>query len=59
MTMGSLLYFGLATSAAALDPAATPLNAWPMIMAHDAATTYLQGGVLHPVNTWCVCCCGA
>jgi len=23
-----------------------------MIMAHDAATTYLEGGLLHPINTW-------
>ncbi|KAL1503614.1 hypothetical protein AB1Y20_012091 [Prymnesium parvum] len=29
-----------------------PLNEHAMIMAHDAATTYLSGGILHPVNNW-------
>ena len=32
----------LVGSAQSKDPATTPLNAWPMIMAHDAATTYLD-----------------
>jgi len=30
----------------------TPLNEWPMIMTHDAATTYLKGGLAHQVNNW-------
>ena len=36
--------------AKALDPPDTPLSAWPMIMSHDAATAYLEGGALHPAN---------
>jgi len=31
---------------------ATPFNQHAMIMAHDAATTYLDGGLLHPINNW-------
>lgn len=39
--------------AAAIKPVEiTVMNEWPMIMCHDAATTYLPGGVLHPVNNW-------
>ena len=34
------------------DPATTLLNEWPIIMAHDAATTYLEGGFLHQINDW-------
>ena len=34
------------------DPATTVVNEWPMIMVHDAATTYLAGGLLHQVNNW-------
>jgi hypothetical protein len=34
------------------DVTTTPLNEWPMIMVHDAATTYLGGGVFHPINNW-------
>lgn len=30
----------------------TFLNEWPMIMAHDAATTYLKGGFFHQINDW-------
>ena len=30
------------------DPSTTPLNQWPMIMAHDAATTYLDAK--DPIN---------
>jgi hypothetical protein len=30
----------------------TPLNEWPMIMTHDAATTYLKGGGIHQINNW-------
>eukprot|EP00300_Choanocystis_sp_HF-7_P043183 c9778_g1_i1.p1 GENE.c9778_g1_i1~~c9778_g1_i1.p1 ORF type:complete len:361 (+),score=62.58 c9778_g1_i1:163-1245(+) len=29
-----------------------PLNQYAMIMSHDAATGYLKGGLLHPVNNW-------
>jgi len=29
-----------------------PFNQHAMIMAHDAATTYLAGGLLHPINNW-------
>ena len=39
---------GLLTRAAATKP----FNQHAMIMAHDAATTYLRGGWLHPVNSW-------
>lgn len=35
-----------------LDAGETPLNEYPMIMAHDAATTYLEGGTFHPINKW-------
>ena len=31
------------------NPLRTPLNEWPMIQAHDAATTYLGSGI---VNRW-------
>jgi len=37
------------TALGAKDPTTTPLNEWPMIMAHDAATTYLKPGL---VNNW-------
>lgn len=37
----------------AKSPDSTVLNEWPMIMVHDAATTYLEGGLLHQVNNWC------
>jgi len=36
----------------AKSPDSTVLNEWPMIMVHDAATTYLEGGLLHQVNNW-------
>ena len=36
----------------AKDPSTTPINEWPMIMAHDAATTYLKGGLLHQIYDW-------
>ena len=39
-------------ASAAKDPATTPLNEWPMIMAHDAASTYLTAGLAHQVNDW-------
>ena len=55
MTLGNLLG-GLASfvllisvARARKDPSTTPLNEWPMIMAHDAATTYLHPGL---VNNW-------
>ena len=32
--------------------AAKPFNQHAMIMAHDAATTYLEGGILHQINNW-------
>jgi hypothetical protein len=32
-----------------LDPSVTPLNEWPMLQAHDAATTYLKSGL---INRW-------
>lgn len=35
-----------------ITPTKTRLNEHAMIMAHDAATTYLSGGWSHPVNTW-------
>ena len=31
------------------DPSKTPMNEWPMIQAHDAATTYLKPGL---INRW-------
>ena len=34
------------------DPSTTPLTQWPMIFAHDAATSYLPGGLLHQINDW-------
>ena len=34
------------------DPATTNVNEWPIIMAHDAATSYLKGGLLHQINNW-------
>lgn len=39
-------------AAAAIDPSTTVLNKWPMIMAHDSATTYLKGGLFHQINQW-------
>ena len=36
---------------AAKDPNHTLIHEWPMLMAHDAATTYLPSGLLHPINT--------
>lgn len=33
----------------AKDPEKTQLNEWPMVMCHDAATTYLKTGL---VNKW-------
>jgi len=36
----------------AKSPGSTVLNEWPMIMAHDAATTYLKGGLFHQINDW-------
>eukprot|EP00656_Telonema_subtile_P050185 TRINITY_DN6435_c0_g1_i1.p1 TRINITY_DN6435_c0_g1~~TRINITY_DN6435_c0_g1_i1.p1 ORF type:complete len:339 (+),score=82.65 TRINITY_DN6435_c0_g1_i1:142-1158(+) len=36
----------------AKSPDTTVLNEWPMLMVHDAATTYLKGGLLHQVNNW-------
>ena len=38
--------------AAARSVNTTTLDRWPMIMAHDAATTYLKGGALNVVDTW-------
>ena len=39
----------------AMDPATTLLNRWPMIMAHDAATTYLvENPVDYTVYAWTV-----
>lgn len=43
---------GILKLVASKNPATTVLNEWPIIMAHDAATTYLKGGVLHQVNDW-------
>lgn len=34
------------------DPNLTLLTQWPMLQAHDSATTYLPGGLLHPINNW-------
>lgn len=34
------------------DVHTTQLNEWPMLMVHNAATTYLRGGILHPINNW-------
>jgi len=34
------------------SPDQTVLNEWPMIMVHDAATTYLEGGFFHQINNW-------
>eukprot|EP00946_MAST-07B_sp_MAST-7B-sp1_P002538 g2538.t1 len=39
-------------SHAAKDPNTTLIHEWPMLMAHDAATTYLKSGLFHPVDTW-------
>jgi hypothetical protein len=47
--MASLL---VASLAAWVPNTSVPLNEWPMIMAHDAATTYLEGGLLHQINNW-------
>lgn len=44
--------FLLVGAAAGKNVSITVLNEWPMIMAHDAATSYLQGGLLHQVNNW-------
>ena len=33
------------------DPSKTLLTQWPMVFAHDAATSYLKGGLLHQVFT--------
>lgn len=40
------------TIAVTPDPQTTPFNQWPMIMAHDSATTYLEGGAWHQINQW-------
>lgn len=42
--MRNILWVISYTLAFSKDPASTPLNEWPMIMAHDAATTYLHEG---------------
>ncbi len=34
------------------NPFTTPLDAWPMLMAHDAATTYLEQHAIDPVASW-------
>ena len=34
------------------DPQSTLINKWPMLMAHDAATTFLEEGLLHPIGNW-------
>ena len=47
----------LALLASAKDPNSTVLNEWPMVMVHDAATTYLEGGFLHQVRERVLCCC--
>eukprot|EP01050_Picozoa_sp_SAG11_P002426 SAG11_NODE_123_length_15805_cov_15.133261_7_plen_137_part_00 len=44
-----LLAAAITIQSAAKDPETTPLNEWPMVMCHDAATTYLKTG---PVNKW-------
>jgi len=36
----------------AKSPATTVLNQWPMVMVHDAATSYLEGGLVHQINDW-------
>ena len=48
------LLAAVSSSSAALakDPNRTLMHEWPMLMANDAATTYLRGGLLHPINTW-------
>jgi hypothetical protein len=50
---GSVLLLLLSTphiwEVSAKDPEKTPLNEWPMVMCHDAATTYLRTGL---VNKW-------
>ena len=61
-----LLAAALGSSALAARPAAlgarlraaatasdVALSRWPLVMAHDAATVYLdRGSVLHPVHAW-------
>jgi hypothetical protein len=47
-----MLFFVLLGTVHSKDPKTTLLAEWPMIMVHDAATTYLEGGVVHPVNNW-------
>lgn len=50
--MRAAILAGVAALVAAKDPSTTMLNEWPMIQAHDAATTYLARGKLHPINAW-------
>ena len=51
--MARIMLLALASTAlAAKDPATTVVNEWPMIMVHDAATSYLKGGTLHQINDW-------
>lgn len=52
MRSESILLAACCAAVSAKDPASTVLNEWPMIMVHDAATTYLQGGLLHQINDW-------
>ena len=39
-------------AAARKDPRTTLLNEWPMLMAHDAATTYISQGSVDPLDSW-------
>lgn len=50
MAVRQILFWGFA-GAVPLD---LPLNQWPMIETHDAATGYLPVGALHPINNWAV-----
>ena len=39
-------------SHAAKDPNTTLIHEWPLLMAHDAATSVLESGLLHNIDTW-------
>ena len=48
-----LLLFVFPLAIAKKDPNSTVLNRWPMVMAHDAATTYLDPtDPKHPGSWW-------
>lgn len=52
MNMIGLLLVWVGIASALRNPNTTTLNEWPMIMAHDAATTYLIGSAIHQINRW-------